>query len=327
MIFKSYLVEENLNKLQNNLTLFYGENDGLIEEFKNKITLNYKKYKILRLTQEEILKNNNLLFNELRNLSLFEEKKIIFIQNANDQVFNIIDEAQDLVKDNKIYIFSSILEKRSKLRNFFEKHKQVDIIPCYQDNELTLKKIITNNLKNYVDLTPALIKLIIDKCSLNRSKLRNEIDKIKSYFNDRLIKNEELVRLLNYREDDDFNLIKDAALMGDKIKTNSFLETILIEEDKLIFYITIINQRFLKLKEVSGATNIEKKIEELKPPIFWKDKSNFTHQAKLWSKKKIKFILQETYNIEIKIKSSSILNKKILLKKLLIDVCNLANAA
>lgn len=327
MIFKSYLVEENLDKLQKNLTLFYGENDGLIEEFKNKISNSYKKSKILRLTQEEILKNNDLLFDELQNLSLFEEKKILFIQNANDKLLSIIEEVQDLVKDSKVYIFSNILEKRSKLRTFFEKNKQVDIIPCYQDSELTLKKIISDNLKNYVELTPALIKLIIDTCSSDRSKLGNEINKIKSYFNNKLIKNNELISLLNYKEDEDFNLIKDAALMGDKQKTNSFLETSLIEEDKLIFYLTIINQRFLRLKEVSGATNIEKKIEEIKPPIFWKEKSNFISQAKIWNKKKLNSILKETYSIEIKIKSSSILSKKILLKKFLIDVCNLANAA
>ena len=327
MIFRSYLVEENIDILKNNLALFYGQNDGLIEEFKNKISNYYKKFKVLRLTQEEILNNNDLLYDELSNLSLFEEKKILFIQNANDKLFNIINEIQDLIKDSKVYVFSNTLEKKSKLRAFFEKNKQADIIPCYEDTEITLKKIISNNLKNYVELTPTLTNLIIDKCSSNRTKLRNEISKIKSYFNGKYLKNDELARLLNYKEEEDFNLIKDAALIGDKQKINNLLDTSLIEEDKLMFYLAIVNQRLLKLKEVSGANNIEKKIEELKPPIFWKDKSNFIHQAKIWNKKKLNIILKETYNIETKIKSNSSLNKKIVLKKMLIDLCNLANAA
>lgn len=327
MIFRSYLVEENIDILKNNLALFYGQNDGLIEEFKNKISNYYKKFKVLRLTQEEILNNNDLLYDELSNLSLFEEKKILFIQNANDKLFNIINEIQDLIKDSKVYVFSNTLEKKSKLRAFFEKNKQADIIPCYEDTEITLKKIISNNLKNYVELTPTLTNLIIDKCSSNRTKLRNEISKIKSYFNGKHLKNDELARLLNYKEEEDFNLIKDAALIGDKQKINNLLDTSLIEEDKLMFYLAIVNQRLLKLKEVSGANNIEKKIEELKPPIFWKDKSNFIHQAKIWNKKKLNIILKETYNIETKIKSNSSLNKKIVLKKMLIDLCNLANAA
>ena len=43
--------------------------------------------------------------------------------------------------------------------------------------------------------------------------------------------------------------------------------------------------------------------------------------------KKIKIALQKSYDLEIKLKSYSSLNSKILLKKMLIDVCNLANAA
>ena len=36
MIFKSYLIDENLDLLKNNIVLFYGENIGLINEFKKK---------------------------------------------------------------------------------------------------------------------------------------------------------------------------------------------------------------------------------------------------------------------------------------------------
>ena len=43
MIHKSYLIEENINLLQNNISLFYGENLGLINEFKDKILLINKK--------------------------------------------------------------------------------------------------------------------------------------------------------------------------------------------------------------------------------------------------------------------------------------------
>ena len=37
MIFKSYLVEENFGLIDKNFNLFYGENIGLVNEFKNKI--------------------------------------------------------------------------------------------------------------------------------------------------------------------------------------------------------------------------------------------------------------------------------------------------
>ena len=37
-------------------------------------------------------------------------------------------------------------------------------------------------------------------------------------------------------------------------------------------------------------------------------------------------MLKETYNLEFKLKSNSSINYNLLIKKLLIDVCNLANA-
>ena len=56
-------------------------------------------------------------------------------------------------------------------------------------------------------------------------------------------------------------------------------------------------------------------------------KPAFLKQAKKWNMNKIKKILDKTYSLELEIKSNSIVNKNILLKKLLIDICNLANAS
>ena len=78
---------------------------------------------------------------------------------------------------------------------------------------------------------------------------------------------------------------------------------------------------------MKNYTNLEKSINELKPPIFWKDKPNFLNQLKLWSTKKIDTALQELYNVEIMAKSKTNLNKDMLIKKLIVDLCILANAA
>ena len=59
MISKSYLLENNIDQIDKNLILFYGENLGLKDDFKKKIKLNNKKIKIVNFTQEEILKNEN----------------------------------------------------------------------------------------------------------------------------------------------------------------------------------------------------------------------------------------------------------------------------
>ena len=284
MIQKSFTIEDNIKLLKNNFSLFYGENLGLINEFKKEISKNINN-KIINLNQSEILDNQNILLNEIENLSLFEDRKVFFIQNVNDKIFNILEEIIQENKENKFFLFSEKLDKKSKLRNFFEKEKFTDIIPCYTDTEATLKKIILKKLKDYSGLSNQDITFIIEYCSHDRAKINNEVEKIKSYFNNKLINTEDLV--------------KDTALNGQKISTNKLLNSTIIEGDKTVFYIASFNLRLMKLREIriKNYSNLEKSISELKPPIFWKDKPNFLNQLKLWSTQKIDTALQELYNV------------------------------
>lgn len=329
MIHKSYLAEQNLEILKNNLVLFYGENKGLIDDFQNKIIRNFSNSIVIKYNQEEILKNKSLLFNELHNISLFHQQKIFLIRDVNDKALNLLEEIITDIGENKIFLFSDILERKSKLRAFFEKNKKSDIVPCYEDNDLTIKKIISYELKNMAGISPQVINLLKDVCGNDRSKLKNEIIKIKTLFNGKPIDFGKLNNLLNLEENDDFKLLKNTAISGKKDETNKFLSRTFFEDNNLAYYIATINQTFLRLREVNknNNENIEKKIDRLKPPIFWKDKSVFVEQAKLWNTKKINYILNLTYNLEIIAKSNVQINKKIVLKKLLIDICNLANPA
>ena len=73
-------------------------------------------------------------------------------------------------------------------------------------------------------------------------------------------------------------------------------------------------------------TNLDNAINNLKPPIFWKDKPALSNQAQKWDLKKIKKGLEKTYNLELQLKSNSVINSDILIKKCLVDICNLANS-
>ena len=102
-----------------------------------------------------------------------------------------------------------------------------------------------------------------------------------------------------------------------------------MDDEKNIYYLNLINIRLHRLNEInrlSSTKNLESTVEQLKPPIFWKDKANFIEQAKKWKTKKIKKILNENYKLEVKIMSSSTINKNLLIKKLIVDLCRLANA-
>ena len=330
MIYKSYLIEENFESLsKSNVILFYGENEGLKDDFKKIIRLDSKNYEIVNLMQEDLLNNEDSFLNKIFNYSLFDKQKVFLINNTNDKILPIIEKIEKK-NDQKIFLFSNILDKKSKLRNYFEKSKSAAVVPCYADTILSLKKIISKKLKNFNNLTLQNINIIIDNCSLNRTKLYNELNKILIFFENKKIDTNKLKLLLNEEENDDFNYLKDEALSGNKFNTNKLISNTILEKDKSIFYISLINQRLLKLNEINHLknenNNIESAINSVKPPIFWKDKPIFLNQAKKWNLKKINKILNKTYNIELILKSNPIINGSILIKSLLLELCVTANS-
>ena len=332
MIFKSYLLEQNNLVIYNyKAFLFYGENQGLKKEFKEKIKLDKKDLEKLNLFQDEILKNQNILINEIKNKSLFEKEKVVFINEANDKIVPIIENIVEQIEGEKIFIFSDVLDKKSKLRNLFEKSKIYGASPCYKDNEITLRNIIADKLKNYEGMSPQIGNLLIQNTNLDRNKILNEINKIQSYFVDKAIAIDKINQLLNIKSSDDFNELKDEALKGNKIKTNRLLADTIFNSENNIFYLNSINQRINRLNEIENLKlqnqNMETLIANLKPPVFWKDKSTLIDQAKKWNKKKIKQALNKTFRVEISIKSNSSINKDILIKNLIVELCQTANAS
>ena len=328
MIYKRYLIEKNINSIKENVILFYGENYGIKKDFREKIRKNNKDSEFLLFDQKDIIENSSILYNELYNTSLFEKNKILFIENVNDRILDVIQDVHLNLDNQKIYLFSDILEKKSKLRNFFEKSDKCAVIPCYIDNEVTIKNLILEKLKGYDGLTAYNLNLILNHVSLDRIKLNNEIEKIIAYFIDKKLKTRELSILLDVNLIDDFNFLKDEALSGNKEKTNDLLSDTVLDDEKAIYYLTLINQRLNKLYQIkkSKDLNLETAISKLKPPIFWKDKPRLMMQAKKWDEKRLKRVLEKTYNIEKMIKTNSFLNKQIILKELVINICDTANS-
>ena len=76
--------------------------------------------------------------------SLFDNEKFIIINRASDKLYKIIEKFTDKKDTNIIIINSGPLEKKSKLRNLFEKKKELICIPFYMDNLGTLSKIASN---------------------------------------------------------------------------------------------------------------------------------------------------------------------------------------
>ena len=331
MIIKSFEAEKNVSVLDAYYAvLLYGENIGLKDDIKILIKKNNKNCELISLHQNEILKNQSILSEQVSNSSLFNEKKIIIINDFSEKIkkniLEIVNEAND---DVKIFIFADNLEKKSVVRSHFEKEKNLAIIPCYQDNDRTLSIYVNNKLRNYTGLTQNLINLLIKNSGNDRKVLSNEIEKICALFQSKKINPDKVFELINNAYNVEFENLRDSCLEANKIDLNTNLSNVSLLAEKSYLYLGILNNRVQKLldliDQLEENKNVDSAIDNMKPKIFWKDKPIFKRQLRVWNRKKLikaREIILET-EILIKTKLGSI--SEVLIKKLLVELCYLAS--
>ena len=333
MILKSYTVEGNLEILKNyKATLIYGENDGIKDDIKDALRDKNNNSEIVNLFTDDILKNKTILYENIVNGSLFGEKKIIFIQEASDKIFDQINECIEKENINvNIYIFSRNLEKKSKLRNLFETNKNLAIFACYEDNERTLIYYISKELKNFKGLSGEIINLIISNSNMNRKIIKNEIIKIRNYFLEKKITKKEVLEILNIKIENNFDKIRDSALSGEKKKINQLLSEIDLLNEDTFFYLNSLNYRVLRLQEIikiseGNKNKYEQVLEEMRPSIFWKEKPMVMQQLKKWGPERLVQLAIKINQIEILMKKNSYIRNDIIIKDFIINITREASS-
>jgi len=311
MIIKSYEIKKNkFNLLKNNFYLLYGENLGLKKDIKNfvieEIKKEYKSLEIISLYENEILENEDTFFNLIFSNSLFSEKKIITVYETSDKIFKNVNEVYEKYSEDVYLIFfSDVLEKKSKIRNFFEVNKKSICIPCYPDNEKDLRIIAQLELKkNNINLSNEIINLLIEKSNLDRNNLRNEIEKIKSYsLNKKTIELDEIKSLINFSGDYKSDLLVNECLCGNIFQYKKILSELYVNTINQILLLRILSNkihRLMKIKEKENeSNNLDNLINASKPAIFWKEKPLVKKQLSVWSLEDLKKMIVDINNTEL----------------------------
>ena len=334
MLIKSYkILEKDLNFL--NSFLIYGENTGLKQDIvKSVIELKEKKnikYKQFKFEEEEIIKNQNDFFNLIFSGSLFDKKKVIFVNRTTDRLFNLISEiSKKDIKDILIFFEADQLEKKSKIRNLFEKDKNLVCIACYQDNNFDLIKIINDEIKQTkIKLSTESINLLIERASGDRNNLRNEVNKLKSFALDKQMVSYDQVKELtnmvgNYQND----YIVNICLNGDKKKLNKILRENNFSFEDFLILLKIFSKKIHRLLKIKIFNRLEKNLDQIfnqiRPPIFWKEKEDVKKQVRLWNEKKLNLIIKKINEIELNCKKNHELSTNITLD-FLATVCDEVN--
>ena len=308
MIIKSF----ELNKIKTNaanLILFYGKNEGEKNQYLK--TLINKNKEIYNYEEKDILNNSENFFNGILTKSLFENEKVIIIKRVSEKILKIIENLSiERLTDTIIILNAEILDKRSKLRSFFEKSKEFICVPFYPDNEQTLYKLASHFLREKkIAVSQSNINLIINKSNGDREALFSELKKIEFYCNNgKKISTEDLSKLINLIENRSISELVDNCLAKENKKTANILNENNFNNDDCILIIRTFLNKTKKILNLSNDfnkdKNIERTISSAKPPIFWKDKEITKKQIMMWNPKNLKKLIYKLTDIELEVKKN-----------------------
>ena len=308
MIIKTFdLNQINLNS--NRYILFYGVNEGAKSEEISKIISKYKDKTTYKYDEKEVLENTDNIINNFLSKSLFENQKLLIINRASEKILKFISELIEReIPDIFVIINSTALDKRSKLRNLFEKDKNLICVPFYQDTNSTLTARVQKFLgEKNIKISQSDLNILIQKCNGDRGILNNELEKIEFYCkNKKTITTKELNKLINLIENTSVSELIDNCLAKNKKKAIQILnENIFNTDDNILILRTFLIKlkRILNIAEdYTKNNNLEKSIQNAKPPIFWKDKEIVKQQIKNWKPQQIREMIYEIGKIELDVK-------------------------
>ena len=316
MILKTHDLNKNVDA---KIFLFHGVNEGQKEEILEKKFKPIFGDNVFKYYEREIFSDIENFYNQVLSKSFFEKNKLIIIKDASDKIRDEIEILKSKKLDEiKIVLICSVLDKKSKLRNLFEKEKDLISIAFYSDNNQALATIAKSFfLAKNVSISQESIDLLVNRANGERKNLNNELTKIESYLtNKKKISVEEIHTLTNLSENYSINQLVDNCLAKNKSRAIYILNenNFSFEEAIIIIRTFLIKaKRLIKLNQnLQENKNIDKTIVSFKPPIFWKDKEVVKKQIKIWTLDKTYKLIKEINNVELNIKKNSINSLNIL---------------
>ena len=310
MIIKSFELKKK-NLKDKKFFLLYGNNKGLIEETIQETLKPILATNIFSYEEADILKDVENFKENLINRSFFENEKLIIINRVGDKFFKIIEDIiSKNIDDLAIVLIANNLDKKSKLRTFFEKELNTVCVPFYDDNLQTLAFITQKFMRDKnINISQQLINIIVERAKGDRINLKNELQKIESFSKNRKnISIDDVLKITNLSENYDISELVDNCLSKNKNRLIKILNENNFSSEDCILILRIFLSKLKRLTklhlELSNKKNIDAVISSYKPPIFWKEKEIVKQQVKALNYKEIKDLIIRANEIELLMKKN-----------------------
>lgn len=254
-----------------------------------------------------------LLNDELASVSLFEEEKIIVIEDCATTISkDIIAILEKCKTATKVIFLATDLKPNSTLRKTFETEDIFASIACYKEDPVQIQGYIRTLLTElgftFEADVPAIIAEILPA---NRMLIKNEIEKLSLFKGDdghiSSTDVEQITCEMSELSLDELCMAVSSLNSKAIVKiVNKFAK----EETNFMLIIRVLLKHFARILEIKAMTengkSIEQAIASLRPPVFFKQKDNITKAAKILAVPKLKRLYRGLIKLELDCKSGII---------------------
>lgn len=277
-----------------NAVLIYGPDRGLVSERATKLAASFAgstadDLAVTRLTSTDLSEDPGRLTDEATSRGLFGGRRVVRVRPESHQITNQLEPLLDRIDlDTLLIVEAGQIAPNIKMRKLFETGKHCAAIPCYQDTDQDLARILETQIHDAgLTIDNDARTAMIVRLGGDRLASRAEIEKLCLF-----ALGEETITLKHVEAiAGDVSMLAlddlcDAVGLGDLAVADQIIQRLMAGGTSADQIVSSHIRHLLLLHELRAAMdaggNIKDLIDRRKPPIFFKRKQAITSQVRRW---------------------------------------------
>lgn len=298
--------------------LVYGPDSGLVRERVDALMNSVLKgvadpFRMTDIDAGTIKSDPARLADEAAAMALTGARRAVKIRDASDTIAKTVEGfLDDAIGDALLVFAAGDLGPRSTLRKIFEKADNAAALPCYADDSRALDQVVRETLKESgLSAEPDALAYLVDHLGGDRALSRREMEKLALYkgTNDgTAITLDDAMACVGDTAAFDLDDLTYAMGDGDQPTVQRVYGRMMAEGTSPISILTAASRHVMRLHQVLGLRNdggnLDQAMMKLRPPVFFKRKSQFKAQAGRWNGKLLARALDLLTTAELQAKST-----------------------
>ena len=304
--------------------LLYGPDEGLVRERALGLVTSIAEdprdpFRVVELSASQVEQDAALLGDEAAAIAMMGGRRAIRIRDANDRLGSILAGFLEGPRgDAFVVLEAGELPPRSALRRTLEEADNGVALPCYADEGAVLVDFIRETLSELKVETDHEVVLFLESvCGSDRQVTRRELEKLALYVgpNGGPLDLKTVKACIDDTSAMKLDDIAYAAGTGDQTRLDRSLQRYFNEGGSAVAALRIVAGHLGRLQRVAAAVgsgcSVDEAIAALRPPVFFKWRDAFQHQATRWQLDRLQNAQKIVLDSELKCKTAGIPDRTI----------------